>query len=91
MHSARLYVTALGVYDATINGRPVSGAVLEPPDTDYARRIVYATYDVTAISLIGQHHIGTFPRVPQRHRRADATAAAGDQGYFAFAPASTTE
>jgi len=42
-----LHLTALGVYEATANGQPVSTAVLEPPHTDYRTRLVYATYDIT--------------------------------------------
>ncbi|MEV6110584.1 family 78 glycoside hydrolase catalytic domain, partial [Streptomyces sp. NPDC051940] len=45
--SARLYVAGLGVYDASVNGRPVGDAVLEPANTDFADRVQYATYDVT--------------------------------------------
>ncbi len=43
---ARLYVTALGVYTARINGEVVS-AVLAPGTTDYDKRLYYQTYDVT--------------------------------------------
>jgi alpha-L-rhamnosidase len=45
--SARLYVTGMGVYRATVNGEPVSSDVLEPANTQHADRIPYATYDVT--------------------------------------------
>ncbi|WP_435769562.1 family 78 glycoside hydrolase catalytic domain [Nocardioides sp. SYSU DS0651] len=45
--SARLYVTGMGVYRATVNGEPVSPDVLEPANTQHADRIPYATYDVT--------------------------------------------
>jgi alpha-L-rhamnosidase len=45
--SAEMRLTALGVYEATVNGWPVSTAVLEPSHTDYRARLVYATYDVT--------------------------------------------
>ncbi|WP_329567958.1 family 78 glycoside hydrolase catalytic domain [Streptomyces sp. NBC_01361] len=44
---ARLYMAGLGVYDASLNGRPVGDAVLEPANTDFADRVQYATYDVT--------------------------------------------
>ncbi|MEV0404107.1 family 78 glycoside hydrolase catalytic domain [Actinoallomurus sp. NPDC050550] len=58
VRSARLYVTALGIYDATVNGRPVSDAVLEPPNTDYRKRVVYSTYDVTKLLRKGGNAIG---------------------------------
>jgi alpha-L-rhamnosidase len=44
---ARLYATGLGVYEARLNGARVGDAVLEPANTDYRRRVQYATYDVT--------------------------------------------
>ncbi|WP_339153907.1 family 78 glycoside hydrolase catalytic domain [Actinomadura luteofluorescens] len=49
VRTARLYATALGVLDVTVNGRPVSDAVLEPPYSKYKERIVYTTYDVTRL------------------------------------------
>jgi alpha-L-rhamnosidase len=49
VRSARLYATGLGVIDATLNGRQVGDAVLEPSNTDYKTRIVYSTYDVTGL------------------------------------------
>ncbi|MBD9726341.1 family 78 glycoside hydrolase catalytic domain [Streptomyces caniscabiei] len=47
--SARLYVTSLGVHRTAINGRPVSDELLEPGWTSYPNRLLYATYDVTAL------------------------------------------
>ncbi|MGH1564443.1 family 78 glycoside hydrolase catalytic domain [Mumia sp. DW29H23] len=44
---ARLYVTGLGVYSASINGKPVTEDVLEPANTVHFTRVPYATYDVT--------------------------------------------
>ncbi|MEV3923931.1 family 78 glycoside hydrolase catalytic domain [Actinomadura coerulea] len=49
VRTARLYATALGVLDVTVNGRPVSDAVLEPPYSKYKERIVYTTYDVARL------------------------------------------
>lgn len=47
--SARLYVTALGVYEIAINGRAVSQDVLEPGWTVYPERLLFSTYDVTEL------------------------------------------
>ena len=44
---ARLYITALGVYEARVNGARVGDRRLSPGWTDYARRIEYQTYDLT--------------------------------------------
>lgn len=46
---ARLYASAQGVYDLTINGKAVEDFILAPGMTDYRRRIQYQTYDVTAL------------------------------------------
>ena len=47
--SARLRLTAMGVYDARINGLPVTDTVLNPGWTTYTRRLQVQTYDVTDI------------------------------------------
>ena len=47
MQAARLYVTAHGVYVATLNGGRVGDDVLAPGWTSYHHRLRYQTYDVT--------------------------------------------
>lgn len=44
---ARLYVTALGIYEAVLNGKVVSEDVLCPGWTDYHKRVRVQAYDVT--------------------------------------------
>ena len=44
---ARLYATARGVYDVTVNGRRIEDFILAPGSTDYRKRIQVQTYDVT--------------------------------------------
>lgn len=46
---ARLYATARGVYDVTVNGKRLENFILAPGVTDYRKRIQYQTYDVTAL------------------------------------------
>ena len=46
--TARLYATALGVYQLFLNGHRVGDDVLAPGWTDYRQRVTYQTYDVTA-------------------------------------------
>ncbi len=46
--SARLYITACGLYSAALNGVRVS-MPLAPGITDYRKRVQYQTYDVTAL------------------------------------------
>lgn len=45
---ARLYITALGLYEAHLNGRRVGDDYFRPGWTDYQQRLHYQTYDVTA-------------------------------------------
>jgi alpha-L-rhamnosidase len=55
---ATLYVAALGMADVTINGRRVSDDELGPPFTDYSKRVVYVTRDVSALVKQGANAIG---------------------------------
>ena len=57
VRSARLYVTALGSYRAFLNGQPVGSDVLTPGFTDYRRRVLYQTYDVTNLLTNGNNAI----------------------------------
>src|SRR5450631_4059452 len=56
--SARIYVTALGAYKLSINGRSVGDDILAPGWTDFRERVVYQTYDVTADIQMGKNAIG---------------------------------
>lgn len=47
--AARLYASARGVYQVNINGQAVGAGRLAPGWTDYSKRIMYQTYDVTAL------------------------------------------
>ncbi len=53
--SARLYATALGLYEARLNGRRVGDRFLTPGWTDYTQRILYQTYDVTGLLAQGEN------------------------------------
>jgi alpha-L-rhamnosidase len=55
---AVLYATALGLYEARINGRRVGDHVLAPDWTDYRKRIRYQAYDVTAMLEHGRNAMG---------------------------------
>lgn len=55
---ARLYITALGLYVAEINGKRVGDHVLAPGWQSYSYRHVYDTYDVTDLLQEGENTIG---------------------------------
>jgi len=53
--SARLHITARGLYEARLNGQRAGDSALNPGWTDYRRRIQYQTYDVTAAVRTGEN------------------------------------
>jgi alpha-L-rhamnosidase len=55
---ATAYVTALGVYELRLNGRPVSQDVLAPGWTNFRKRMHYQTYDVTRLITPGNNALG---------------------------------
>ncbi len=55
---ATLYGSALGVFDAYINGRPVTDAVFSPGWSDYRQRAYYRAWDVTSLVSAGTNVIG---------------------------------
>jgi alpha-L-rhamnosidase len=74
LSSARLYVTARGLYEIRLNGKRVGDGVLAPGWTDYAVRIQYQAHDVTEMLEPGTNAMG---------------ALVGDgwySGYFGFQP-----
>ncbi len=56
--SARLYITALGVFECSINGRTVGEDIFPPGWTNYHQRVQYLTYDVTDLLHRGENAIG---------------------------------
>lgn len=55
---ARLYATARGIYEMTINGRRVTESFFNPGWPDYHRRFTYNTFDVTPLLKQGQNAWG---------------------------------
>jgi alpha-L-rhamnosidase len=53
--SARLYVSALGIHETWLNGRPVSADLFDPGWTEYRQRLLYSAYDVTAFLVEGEN------------------------------------
>jgi alpha-L-rhamnosidase len=56
---ARLYVTALGLYEFNVNGKKAGDAYLTPGWTDYDKRVYYQTYDVTASLKTGANALAS--------------------------------
>jgi len=55
---ARVYLSGLGWYELYINGRKVGDHVLDPATTDYHKRTLYVTYDVTDRLQQGPNAVG---------------------------------
>ena len=58
IRQARLYATALGAYEARINGRKVGDALLAPESADFKKHVLYRTYDVTPMLAAGDNVLG---------------------------------
>lgn len=54
---ARLYMTALGVYETFIDGQKVGNEFLAPGQTAYDQWVQLQTYDVTEALQAGQHEL----------------------------------
>ncbi len=55
---ARLYVSALGVFEAYLNGERIGDHVLAPGWTSYPNRLRYETFDVTPMLRPGTNALG---------------------------------
>jgi alpha-L-rhamnosidase len=56
--SARLYVTAHGLYEASLNGQRVGDACFTPGYSSYHHRLPYQTYDVSDLLHDGENVAG---------------------------------
>ncbi|MBB6693484.1 family 78 glycoside hydrolase catalytic domain [Cohnella xylanilytica] len=58
--SARLYATALGLYELELNGRRVGDHYFTPGWTSYDARLQYQAYDVTEYLVQGENVVGSW-------------------------------
>jgi alpha-L-rhamnosidase len=59
IRSARLSITALGAYQAFINDKAIApNTLLAPGWTDFHKRVLYQTYDVTSLLRRGENTFG---------------------------------
>lgn len=56
--SARAYISALGLYEAYLNGKRVGRQVFTPGWTAYDKRLQYQTYDITDLIQEGENVVG---------------------------------
>jgi alpha-L-rhamnosidase len=74
---ARLYATALGAYEARINGRRVGDRLLTPEIAQYDKRVLYQVYEVTSLLRPGANEL---------HLLVGDGWYASFDGFFAWAP-----
>jgi alpha-L-rhamnosidase len=55
---ARLYISGLGYYEASLNGQRVGRHALDPGWTRYSERVLYSVYDVTDQLRAGRNCLG---------------------------------
>ncbi|KAH6971378.1 bacterial alpha-L-rhamnosidase-domain-containing protein [Ilyonectria sp. MPI-CAGE-AT-0026] len=58
IQSARLYITAQGLYEAELNGSRIGNYFLAPGWSSYDARLTYQTYDVTQLLCPGDNCLG---------------------------------
>lgn len=58
IHSATAFISGLGYYELNINGKKVGDHLLDPGFTDYTKRVLYSSYDVTDYLNSGNNCIG---------------------------------
>ncbi len=56
--SARLYITARGVFEASLDGAKIGNDLLAPGWTDFKKQIPFMTYDLTRRLTSGKHALG---------------------------------
>ena len=54
---AFLYVSALGIYEAYLNGKKVGNYLLTPGSTDPRKRVQYDTYNVSSLLIKGHNEL----------------------------------
>lgn len=55
---ARAYISGMGIFQASVNGMPVSENLYEPGESEFSRRVYYAVYDITPFLRNGKNVLG---------------------------------
>lgn len=56
--SAKCYISGLGYANLSFNGKPLGKNSLDPGFTDYSKRVLYMTYDISSNLKTGKNSIG---------------------------------
>lgn len=55
---ARLYISGLGIFTASVNGQAVTDALFEPGESEYEKRVYYTVYDILPFLSEGENALG---------------------------------
>ena len=55
---ARAFICGLGLFELRLNGTKVGDEVLATPRTDFRKRVLYSTYDITSLIGPGENAVG---------------------------------
>lgn len=58
VRKARLYISGLGIFTASMNGSALSENLYEPGESEFNRRVFYVTYDITPFLCNGRNVLG---------------------------------
>ena len=58
VRKARLYISGLGLFCASVNGQPVTDALFEPGESEFEKRVYYVTYDILPFLTEGENTLG---------------------------------
>jgi alpha-L-rhamnosidase len=58
VQSATVYICGLGLYELSVNGKKIGNEVLAPAQTQFNKKVLYNTYDVTQQLRSGTNAIG---------------------------------
>lgn len=56
--SARVYISAAGLFELSINGHRIGNQLLDPMYTRFDKRLLYVTHDITSYLTTGDNAIG---------------------------------
>ena len=55
---ARLYISGLGLFCASVNGQAVTQALFEPGESEFEKRVYYVVYDILPFLREGENALG---------------------------------
>lgn len=72
-----LHVNSLGYHEAYINGKPVSTSMLNPAVSEFSKRSLIVTYDITDLVERGDNELAIWLGIGWYHKRAQGAVEGG--------------